>query len=238
MSKRYVVLGLALVMALCFALPAVGASPGSLAAALGLAKKAQKQAKKASKRATSASTQAQVAQSTASAAQSAAGQAASAAGSAQASAGKAQSSANGAAAAATAARTSARQVYRNTGPDIAAGDTEVVATMSNVAPGAYVIMGKTDVYADGDGSGIVQCRVNAGSDSDAANSLLGDGANAPNESVFEATLEANVVHHFAGSGTIDMDCTNNGTGIDVGAVHTKIIAIKVGEITSNEAVTG
>ena len=33
MSKRYVILGLALVMALCFALPAVGASPGGTATA-------------------------------------------------------------------------------------------------------------------------------------------------------------------------------------------------------------
>jgi trimeric autotransporter adhesin len=238
MSKRYVVLGLALAIALCFALPAVGASPGSLADALGLAKKAQKQAKKATKRATSASTQAQAAQSTANAAQSGASQAASAAGSAQASAGAAQSSANGAAAAATAARTSARQVYRNTGPDLVPAETEVVATMHNVAPGAYVIMAKTDVFATGNGSGIVQCRVNAGSDSDAANSLLGDGPAAPEKSVFEATLEANVVHEFAGGGTIDMDCTNNGAGITVSAIQSKIIAIKVGDITGNEAVTG
>jgi hypothetical protein len=57
------------------------------------------------------------------------------------------------------------------------------------------------------------------------------------DSVFEATLEANVVHQFSGNGTIDMDCTRYGS-IDVGAVHTKIIAIKVGEITSNDAVSG
>jgi hypothetical protein len=82
MSKRYVVLGLALAIALCFALPAVGASPGSLAGTLGLAKKAQRQAKKANKRAMLASAQAQAAQSTANAAQSGASQAASAAGSA------------------------------------------------------------------------------------------------------------------------------------------------------------
>lgn len=35
LSKRYVVCGLALVVALCFTLPAVGAAPSSLADALG-----------------------------------------------------------------------------------------------------------------------------------------------------------------------------------------------------------
>jgi hypothetical protein len=110
--------------------------------------------------------------------------------------------------------------------------------MSNVAPGAYVILAKTDVFANGTGSGIVQCRVNAGVDSDFANSLIGAGATPP-ESVFEASLEAKVVHQFAGSGTIDMDCTNNGpVGLTVTAQQTKIIAIKVGDITSNEPVSG
>jgi hypothetical protein len=78
MSKRYDVIGLALAMTLCFALPAVGASPGSLADALGLAKKANKQAEKASKRASSASAKARAAQSTADAARSTASQAPSA----------------------------------------------------------------------------------------------------------------------------------------------------------------
>lgn len=232
MSKRYVILGLALVMALCFALPAVGASPGTLAEALGLAKKAQKQAKKASKRAKSASTQARRAQSTATAAQSAATEAATTAGSAR-------TTAHSAAAAATAARTSASQVYRDLGPNnIATGNTESVATMSNVAPGAYVIMAKTDAYASGNGAGIVQCRVTAGGDSDAANSLLGSGAGATEESVFEAVLEANVVHQFTSPGQIVLSCTNNALGITVSAVQSKIIAIKVGDITRNDAVSG
>jgi hypothetical protein len=61
---------------------------------------------------------------------------------------------------------------------------------------------------------------------------------APEKSVFEATLEANVVNEFAGGGTIDMDCTNNGAGLTVSAIQSKIIAIKVGDITGNEAVTG
>jgi hypothetical protein len=202
MSKRYVVIGLTLAIALCFALPAVGASPGSLADALGLAKKANKQAKKASKRAKSASTQARAAQSMASGAQSAAD-------SARTTATSAQSTANGAAAAATAARSSARQVYRDTGPTIASSATETVATMSSVAPGAYVIMAKTDVFAGGNGSGIVQCRVTAGGDTDAANSVLGN-ASGNAESVFEATLEANVVHQFTSPGQIALSCTNNG----------------------------
>lgn len=68
--------------------------------------------------------------------------------------------------------------------------------------------------------------------------MIGDGTTPP-ESVFEATLEANVVHQFTGSRTIDMDCTNNGpAGLTVSAQQTKIIAIKVGDVTSNEAVTG
>jgi hypothetical protein len=36
-----------------------------------------------------------------------------------------------------------------------------------------------------------------------------------------------------------MDCTNNAvSGIDLGAEHTKIIAIKVGDITPNDAGSG
>jgi hypothetical protein len=107
--------------------------------------------------------------------------------------------------------------------------------MYGVAPGAYVIMAKTDVFAGGTGSGIVQCQVDAGGDSDFANSRLGDGPNA----VFEDTLEANTVHTFTATGAIFLRCTNNmpitGTAT---AQQTKIIAIKVGDITSNTAVSG
>jgi hypothetical protein len=90
----------------------------------------------------------------------------------------------------------------------------------------------------GDSSGIVQCRVTAGGDSDAANSLLGNGVGATPESVFEAGLQANVVHQFTSPGQIVLSCTNNAAGITVSAIQSKIIAIKIGDITNNDAVTG
>jgi hypothetical protein len=223
MKKRYVVLALALTAALCTALPAVGASPAQLAKkAFGLAKKANKRAKSAGTRARSA--------------QSAADAAGAAANGAQATADSASSAASAAQSAAGAARTSARQVYRDGPQALAPGAGPVtVASMYGVAPGAYVIMAKTDVFAGGTGDGIVQCRVDADGDSDFANSRLGDGPNA----VFEDTLEANTVHTFTATGAIFLRCTNNmpftGTAT---AQQTKIIAIKVGGITSNTAVSG
>jgi hypothetical protein len=223
MKKRYVVLALALTAALCTALPAVGASPAQLAKkAFGLAKKANKRAKSAGTRARSA--------------QSAADAAGAAANGAQATADSARSAAGAAQSAAGAARTSARQVYRD-GPQALAPSAGpvTVASMYGVAPGAYVIMAKTDVFAGGTGDGIVQCRVDADGDSDFANSRLGDGPNA----VFEDTLEANTVHTFTATGAIFLRCTNNmpftGTAT---AQQTKIIAIKVGGIASNTAVSG
>jgi trimeric autotransporter adhesin len=150
MKKRYVVLALALTVALCTALPAVGASPAQLAKkAFGLAKKANKRAKSADNRARSA--------------QSAAGAAGAAANGAQATAESARSTASSAQSAAGAARTSARQVYRDGGQGLAPSAGPVtVASMYGVAPGAYVIMAKTDVFAGGTGAGIVQCQVSAG----------------------------------------------------------------------------
>ena len=105
--------------------------------------------------------------------------------------------------------------------------------MSNVTPGSYVVMAKTDVFAGGPGAGVVQCQVNAGGDTDFANTFLGDGTTT--REVFEATLQASVVHTFAVTGSITLRCTNN---MPATAQETKIIAIKVGDITSNTAVTG
>jgi len=233
MQKRYVVLALALTVALCAALPAVGASPAQLATkAFGLAKKANKRAKSADKRARSAQSAAGAA---ANGAQATADSARSAASSAQAAAGAAQSAAGAAQSAAGAARTSARQGYRDGGQALApAAGPITVATMSGVAPGAYTIMAKTDVFAGGAGSGIVQCRVSAGGDSDFANTLLGSGTGD-----FEDTLQANTVHTFTATGAILFQCTNQGPiGTSPTAQETKIIANKVGEITSNTAVSG
>jgi hypothetical protein len=236
MKKRYVISALALVVALCFALPAVGASPANLATkALGLAKKADKRAKKANRTAKSAQTSANSAQSAADGARSAAGGAQATANSARSQASAAQSTASAAASAANEARTSARQVHRDGGEDIPGSTTETVATMTGVGPGAYVIMAKTDVFdASNTVNGIVQCRVNAGADSDFANTRIGPGAGD-----FEDTLQANTVHTFVTAGTVTLQCTNNmpGTGT-ITAQQTKIIAIKVGNIAGNSAVTG
>ena len=229
MKKRYVVLALALTAALCTALPAVGASPAQLAKkAFGLAKKANKRAKSAGTRARSAQSAADAAGAAARGAQATADSASSAASSAQSAAGAAQSAAG-------AARTSARQVYRDGGQALApAAGPITVATMSGVAPGAYTIMAKTDVFAGGSGSGIVQCQVSAGGDSDFANTFIGDGTDAR-----EDTLEANTVHTFTTTGAILFQCTNHGPiSTSPTAQQTKIIAIKVGDITSNTAVTG
>lgn len=229
MQKRYVVLALALTVALCTALPALGASPAQLAQkAFGLAKKAKKRAKSADTRARSAQSAASAAGAAASGAQATADSARSAASSAQSAAGAAQSAAG-------AARTSARQVYRDGGQALAPSAGPItVATMTGVAPGAYTIMAKTDVFAGGAGSGIVQCRVSAGGDSDFANTFLGSGTGD-----FEDTLQANTVHTFTATGAILFQCTNQGPiGTSPTAQETKIIAIKVGEITSNTAVSG
>jgi hypothetical protein len=108
--------------------------------------------------------------------------------------------------------------------------------MSGVAPGAYVIMGRTDVFDTGGGSvnGIVQCQVSAGGDSDVAQTFIGSG-----KGDIEDTLQANTVHTFTTTGTIVLECDNNMPGVaTVTAQKSKIIAIKVGDITGNTAVNG
>lgn len=256
MSKRYVVCGLALVVALCFALPAVGAAPSSLADALGLAKKANKRAAQASERATRAAQRAAAAaaradaagsaasraQGTADAATASAAAAQTAAAQADAKAASAQSRADEAAAAAGAARSTARQVYNDGPTTVANGISTTLATMSAVAPGAYVITAKTDVRSNGNtaSTGVLRCTATAGAGSDSAAVQLGAG-NPPNEltAVAEATLQANFVHTFTSSGSVTFTCTNELTnGVSATARHTKIIAIRVGEISDNTAVTG
>jgi collagen triple helix repeat protein len=128
---------------------------------------------------------------------------------------------------------SAREVYRDDDQDLP-DDVEVtVATMSNVDPGSYAIFAKTTIVhvAGGDGHDpYTRCTLDAGGGST-------DYAESDPHKVDRATLQAEVLATFAGTGTITLRClrvSDKGTYV---ARQTKIIAVKIDSVTT-EAVSG
>ena len=94
--------------------------------------------------------------------------------------------------------------------------------MSIPSAGKYVIWGKTYVTIAA-GAAVVTCTLEAGGDSDKSQSyaLVGD----------PWTLSMNVVHEFAGGGSVDFKC-----GTSAGAPTAnfiKVTAIKVGNLTNS-----
>ncbi|HUQ22199.1 MAG TPA: hypothetical protein VM049_04220 [Gaiellaceae bacterium] len=122
---------------------------------------------------------------------------------------------------------SAREVHRAGSQALAVTDT-TVATMTNVAAGAYVISAKTIVEPNGGGPGpTVTCTLDAGGDTDEAALELGKNGDF-------GTLGMLVTHVFVATGSIVLRCHSTDT---TDARATKIIAIKV-DAATREAVTG
>lgn len=89
--------------------------------------------------------------------------------------------------------------------------------------GKYVIYAKLAITQTG-GWGIVGCQLVAGADTDASAGTVW----APGTS---DVIANNVVHEFAGAGSVDYRCTSTVGGIN--ASNIKITAIKVGNLTNS-----
>jgi hypothetical protein len=121
-----------------------------------------------------------------------------------------------------------------------------VATLSNLAPGSYLLIAKTTVVLTGTSGNKdtgTRCTVNGDPDTttisdDYAETELGrQGGNGDNEIVGRATLQTQVTIDLASTTSITLKCRRNGgTGTAV-ARESKVIAIGLGSVTRT-AVSG
>ncbi len=114
------------------------------------------------------------------------------------------------------------------------GVDQTVATMANVAAGAYMVTAKTTlVQTDNDsGIGAVVCTLDAGGVTDTAEAEIGSGDGGAKR----ATLHLQVTKSLASTGSLVIRC-NSAADFQVVARHTTIVAIKVGAVTRT-AVSG
>jgi hypothetical protein len=107
-------------------------------------------------------------------------------------------------------------------------DTETtIATMANVGAGSYVVFGKTTVVrlAGGENPEIT-CTLDTGTVTD-----TGQGDARKDGDYF--TLPTHLVVTFGGTGTITLHCLLTGSNATFVARATKIIALKVGNVTAD-----
>jgi hypothetical protein len=102
----------------------------------------------------------------------------------------------------------------------------VVATMSSLEPGSYVVFAKTTVVQLSGGDGghpWTRCTLDTGADTDYAETEA---------RVDRATLQTHLVTTLASPGTITLRCQRAGEDGTYVARETKIIAIRVDTATS------
>jgi len=120
-------------------------------------------------------------------------------------------------------QSSAGQVSRDSGPtDVAAAQVyTTVATMSNIAPGAYLLLAKTNQNGNTLTDG--RCRLSADNDADYSNRGLRAQGTADSHSLA-------LVHSFGANGTAVLACrVSDGKW---SAADSKIIAVKVASAAS------
>jgi hypothetical protein len=102
-----------------------------------------------------------------------------------------------------------------------------IAALSIPTPGTYVMVAKVELF-DNVNTGVdVQCQLVAGSDVDAASTVLEGNSGIV---VNDATVAFNVVHEFTSAGSVQLQC--NAFGVNVDAFNIKITAIQVGSLTN------
>ena len=105
---------------------------------------------------------------------------------------------------------------------------EPLAEITNLSipqPGNYVITSKTVVARSGPGSGVVTCRLEAGTDAD--ESVTNSAGNA-----LPITISNLVVHNFTAAGTVSFRCGRPAALLSVELTQIKIVAISVGNLTN------
>lgn len=131
-----------------------------------------------------------------------------------------------------AAGTQALEAFRVAGPDgVKASTAAVVATLSDIPPGAYAIFAKTVLTARNEASAFPpnngeslggHCTLDVGGNADESRALLGSpGSNSPGE------LSTQITHTYSGPGQAKLTC--DVTGADWNASNTSIIALRVGQ---------
>jgi hypothetical protein len=98
-----------------------------------------------------------------------------------------------------------------------------IANLSIPQAGQYVISSKAVVERPGAGTGIVTCRLEAGTDTDTSMINIGD--------VSPATISNLVVHNFTAAGTVSFRCVREALAT-VNATNIKIAAIQVQTLTN------
>jgi hypothetical protein len=101
-----------------------------------------------------------------------------------------------------------------------------IATMSDIAPGAYVILGKMNLQlVSGTNAGQVECGMVAGSSADFVRTQIGSGAG----QLAEVALALHLVHTFESTGSATISCTKSGSD-GVISFFSAITAVAVGTV--------
>lgn len=127
---------------------------------------------------------------------------------------------------------SAREVTRGFGPTNfqLVQQTHSVATMTDVAPGSYIINAKATVRAAAGGSyPTALCQLRVGS------SVI-DASRVGNGDLTAATLSLQGTASLAETASLNVTCSLPGNGAF--ASDTKLTAVRVGELSSEQEVTG
>jgi hypothetical protein len=102
-----------------------------------------------------------------------------------------------------------------------------IATLPIPTAGSYVAVGKAQIVLGEDHATAVQCQLVAGGDFDESEAVLTGTAG-----VSSTMVAFNVVHVFAGPGSVVLQCTNT-SGVMVNAKSIKVTAIRVGNLTNS-----
>ena len=102
------------------------------------------------------------------------------------------------------------------------GASATLTSLSIPGAGKYVMWGKTYLTLAA-GAATVTCTLEAGSDTDKSQSYVQIG--------LASTLEMNVVHEFAGGGSVDFKCATSAGAPTANFI--KVTAIKVGNLTNS-----
>lgn len=124
---------------------------------------------------------------------------------------------------------SAAYAYSHEAEVIVSQTTSTKAGALSVPPGSYAIEAQAAATSLDNPTDIMECVLHAGEDSDAVAAVLGTQAG---DSI-EQQLSMQLVHTFAGSGEITIDCRHPFTAGALNVSNVRIMAIKVGEIAAD-----
>ncbi len=109
----------------------------------------------------------------------------------------------------------------------------IVATLGGLPGGSYAIQAKLIADSESASEDYVKCTLSAGADNDYADDYLGTGATGDS---FRAIFAMQVLHTFAGVGSVTIECYRSQADALAFVKEIKITAIKLGSIASNQGV--